>query len=166
MVSPSKIIDLWADMHHQKQESWLPVLSGSMMPLLQIGDEVLVQSANPGSIRPGDIIVFKNQDKLIVHRVIRRYGDDNPSFLQKGDNTTSGEIIRSEDVIGKVITIRKRDRIIYLNDGVWKVINNILTLFSYSVYHLRPKNPFLKRIAKFFFHKTRSIFNRLIQKLS
>lgn len=166
MVSPNTVIDLWADLHQRKRESWLPVLSGSMMPLLRTGDEVLVQSASPDSIRPGDIIVFKNQDKLIVHRVIRRYNNGNPSFLQKGDSTTAAEIIRSEDVIGKVIAVRKGTKIICLNDRIWKVINCALTLFSSSVYHLKPENPFLKKIAKFFFHKTRSLFNRLTQKFS
>ena len=166
MVSPNTIIDLWADLHHQKQESWLPVLSGSMMPLLRIGDYVLVQSANPDSIRPGDIIVFKGRDRLIVHRVIRRYDNGSPAFLQKGDSTTAAEIIRSEDVIGRVIAVRKGTKIIRLNEGIWKVINCALTLFSSSVYHLKPENPFLKKIAKFLFHKTRSLFNRLTQKLS
>ncbi|PXF61402.1 MAG: signal peptidase I [Candidatus Methanogaster sp.] len=166
MVSPNTIIDLWADLHHQKQESWLPVLSGSMIPLLQIGDDVLVQSVSPNSIRPGNIIVFKSRDKLIVHRVIRRYDNGSPAFLQKGDSTTTAEIIRGEDVIGKVIAVRKGSRIIRLNDGIWKVINCALTLFSSSVYHLNPENPFLKKIAKFFFQRTRSLFNHLTQKLS
>ena len=166
MVSPNTIINLWADLHQQKQELWLPVLSGSMMPLLRTGDEVLVQSVNPDNIRPGDIIVFKDQDKLIVHRVIRRYKNGSPTFLQKGDCTTAAEIIRSEDVIGKVIAVCKGTKIIRLNDGIWKVVNYILTLFSSLVYHLKPKNPFLKKIAKFFFHKTRSLFNRLTQKFS
>ena len=166
MVSPNTIIDLWADLHHQKQESWLPVLSGSMMPLLRIDDYVLVQSVSPDSIRPGDIIVFKGQDKLIVHRVIRRYDNGSPAFLQKGDSTTTAEIIRSEDVIGKVIAVRKGSKVICLNDRIWKAINCALTLSSSSVYHLKPENPFLKKIAKFFFHRTRSLFNRLTQKFS
>jgi signal peptidase I len=161
MVSPNTIINLWADLHHQKQELWLPVLSGSMMPLLRTGDEVLIQSVNPNNIRPGDIIVFKDPDKLIVHRVIRRYDSGSPTFLQKGDSTTAAEIIRSEDIIGKVIAVRKGSKIICLNDGIWKVVNHILTLFSSLVYHLKPENSFLKKIAKFFFHKTRSLFNRL-----
>ncbi|HDN65289.1 MAG TPA: signal peptidase I [Methanosarcinales archaeon] len=166
MVSPNTMIGLWADLHHQKQESWLPVLSGSMIPLLQIGDNVLVQSVSPDSIRPGNIIVFKSRDKLIVHRVIRRYDNGSLTFLQKGDSTTTAEIMRSEDVIGKVIAVRKGSKIICLNNKIWKVINCTLTLFSSSVYHLKPENPFLKKIAKFFFHRTRSLLNHLTRKLS
>ncbi len=137
-----------------------------MVPLLRIGDYVLVQSVSLDSIRHGDIIVFKGRDKLVVHRVIRRYNNGSLTFLQKGDSTTTAEITRSEDVIGKVIAVRKGTKIICLNDIIWKVINCTLMLFSSSVYFLRPKNPFLKKIAKFFFHRTRSLFNRLTQKFS
>ncbi len=55
---------------------------------------------------------FKNPDKLIVHRVIRRYNSS--SFLQKGDSITTAEIISYKHVIGLVIAIRKRNKIIYL----------------------------------------------------
>lgn len=67
-IAPNTIINLWEDLYRKKQKSWLTVLSGSMIPLLQIGDKVLIQSVKPAEIRVGDIIVFKNSDKFIVHR--------------------------------------------------------------------------------------------------
>ena len=161
-LSPHAIIDLWEDLYSKKQKSWLTILSGSMMPLLQIGDKVLIQSVKPTEIRFGDIIVFKtlDSDKLIVHRVIRRYNSS--SFLQKGDSTTTAEIIKSEYLIGKVIAIRKGNKIIYLNKGIWKFINLILTFFSCSVYYLKPENPILKRIARFFFNKAKALLHRFL----
>ena len=165
-LSPTAIIDLWEDLYSKKQKSWLSILSGSMLPLLQIGDKVLIQSVKPTEIRFGDIIVFKTvySDKLIVHRVIRRYNSDSDklSFLQKGDNTTTAEIIKSEHVIGKVIAIRKGSKIIYLNNGIWKVVNLILTLFSCSVYYFTPETPVLKRIARLFFNKAKALLYRFI----
>ena len=167
-LSQNTIIDLWEDLYSKKQKSWLTILSGSMMPLLQIGDKVLIQSVKPTEIRFGDIIVFKTLDsaKLIVHRVIRRYNSNSdgngPSFLQKGDSTTTAEIVSSKYLIGKVIAIRKGSKIIYLNDGIWKFVNLILTLFSYSVYYLKPENPVLKRIARFSFNKAKAFLHRFI----
>jgi signal peptidase I len=154
------IIALWEDLYSKKQQSWLTILSGSMMPLLQIGDKVLIQSVKPVDIRHGDLIVFKSPDKLIVHRVIRRY--NRLSFLQKGDNTTNAEIVSSEHVIGKVIAIRKGGNIIYLNAGIWKLINLILTLFSCSVYYLKPETPVLKKIARVFFTIAKALLHRLL----
>ena len=148
-IAPNTIIDLWEDLYCKKHKSWLTVLSGSMMPLLQIGDKVLVQSVKPADIRVGDIIVFKNSDKFIVHRVIRNYNSS--SFLQKGDNTTTAEIVRSEHVIGRVIAIRKGTRVIYLNNGLWKFINLMLTFFSCSVYYFKHGNRIVKRFMKLFF---------------
>lgn len=159
-LSSNAIIALWEDLYSKKQQSWLTILSGSMLPLLQIGDKVLIQSVKPAEIRLGDIIVFKNHDKLIVHRVIRRY--NSLSFLQKGDSTTTAEIVCCEHVIGKVIAIRKGTRIIYLNNGLWKFINLMLTFFSFSVYYFKPENPFLKRIARFFFNKAKALLHRFI----
>ena len=148
-IAPNTIIDLWEDLYSQKQKSWLTVLSESMIPLLQIGDKVLIHSVKPAEIRLGNIIVFKNSDKLIVHRVIRNY--NSLSFLQKGDNTTTAEIVSSKDVIGKVIAILKGTRIFYLNGGIWKFINLILTFFSCLVYYFKHGNRIVKRIMKLFF---------------
>ena len=148
-ISPNTIIDLWEDLYSKKHKSWLSILSGSMMPLLQIGDKVLVHSVNPAEIRVGDIIVFKNSDKFIVHRVIRKYNSS--SFLQKGDNTTTAEIVISKYVIGRVIAIRKRTRIFYLNKGLGKFINLMLTFFSCLVYYFKHGNRIVKRIMKLFF---------------
>ena len=165
-LSPHAIIDLWEDLYSKKQKSWLTILSGSMMPLLQIGDKVLIQSVKPAEIRFGDIIVFKTLDsnKLIVHRVIRRYNSNSEglSFLQKGDSTTTAEIVNSEHVIGKVIAIRKGNKMIYPNKGIWKFIKLILTLFSCSVHYLKPENLVLKRIARFFFNKAKALLYRFI----
>ena len=111
----NSIISLWSDLHHQKQKLWLPVLSGSMLPLLRIGDRVLVESVSPENIKFGDIIVFKHLDKLVVHRVIKKYDDGSRSFLQKGDNASIAEIVISENIIGRVTSVQRGTKVISLN---------------------------------------------------
>jgi signal peptidase I len=162
-VSSDTIIALWEDLYTKKQQAWLTILSGSMMPLLQVGDKVLVHAVKPTDIRFGDIIVFKNPDKLIVHRVIGKA--DSSTYLQKGDNATTAEIVSSADVLGKAIAIQKGKRIIQLNNRKWKFINLALTLFSCSVYHLKPQNPALKQIARLFYDKAKVIFDHIITKI-
>ena len=61
------------DDQDKKQKSWLTILSGSMIPLLQISDKVLVHYEKPAEIRVLDMIVFKTSDKLIALGVIRKY---------------------------------------------------------------------------------------------
>lgn len=159
------IISLWSDLHSQKQKLWLPVLSGSMLPLLRIGDKVLVQSAKPDNIKIGDIVVFKDNDKLVVHRVIQKYESDKLSFLQKGDNTRISEIISGEEIVGKVTAIRRNKRTICLNKGIWKMWNYFIACFYCAPYFLRPQNQVLRIIAKFFFSITKTLLKRIIMRI-
>ena len=167
-IPESTIIDLWNDLNKKNKVSWLPVLSGSMAPLLQIGDKVLIRSIKPDEIKFGDIIVFKDDDRLVVHRVIRKYppgGCEGFTFLQKGDATTTIKISSEEDVVGKVVSINKNGRVIDQNKGIWKFYNVFITLFSTLVYYLKPKNRTLKKISRFFFNRVRSSSNFFLKRI-
>ncbi len=63
------------------------VVSGSMIPTLQIGDMLFLKGINPETIVEGDIIVYyyPPMGKLIIHRVFEMYEDG--SFKTKGDNS-------------------------------------------------------------------------------
>jgi|GEM_PF-2248816 len=167
-IPKSTIIDLWNDLNKKNKGSWISVLSGSMAPLLQIDDKVLIRSIKPDEINFGDIIVFKDADRLVVHRVIRKYHHgvcEGYTFLQKGDATTTAEISSEEDVVGKVVSINKNGRVIDQNTGIWKFYNVFITLFSTSVYYLKPKNRILKKISRFFFNGVRSSSNFFLKKI-
>ena len=92
------------------------VSSGSMEPVLQVNDVLIVRDGGSfGDLRVGDIIVFNKPDggdRVIVHRIveiiprddgdsiIRTKGDANPSSIPGTDFP-----ITSEDYIGKVIYV-------------------------------------------------------------
>ncbi len=83
------------------------VLSESMVPVMLIGDAIIVEHTNPEDINVGDIIAFYQGDKKIVsHRVVEIYGSgDDITFQTKGDNVKSKDpfIVKSGDMIGKAI---------------------------------------------------------------
>jgi len=66
------------------------VSSGSMIPVLNVGDIILVRGADPSSITVGTIIIFHSPDDYstpIVHRVIAIDHDGGLLFFEtKGDN--------------------------------------------------------------------------------
>ncbi len=155
------IISLWSDLHHQKQKLWLPVLSGSMLPILRIGDRVLVESVSPENIKFGDIIVFKYFDKLVVHRIIQKYNDGSKSFLQKGDNARIAEIVLSENIIGRVTAMQRGTKVISLNFWIWKIYNYIQTFISWSSYSQKPENLVLRGITKLLYKKIKMLLNRM-----
>lgn len=71
------------------------VLTGSMEPLIQPGDAVVIRKlkteAELEQLREGDIINFKREDITITHRILTIKKDEagNLSFVTKGDNNDS-----------------------------------------------------------------------------
>ena len=82
----------------------LPVLSDSMMPIMVPGRMIKIQRACRDQCSPGDIIVFRDGQKLTAHRLLfsLRVGGVYYCF-QKGDANPYGQLIRAERVIGRVI---------------------------------------------------------------
>ena len=130
--------ELWSELYEKKGESWLTVLSGSMAPTIQIGDRVLVKSVEPGQIRFGDIIVFKEADRFIAHRAIgRRVNGQRIIFLQKGDSNAFAGEVYAENIIGKVFCIKKEHRTIELDGFSGRHLNLLLSISFYILYMLR-----------------------------
>ena len=85
----------------------LGVSTGSMEPTIDIGDAVLAKKVNSiNSIKEGDVIVYKDDEQLIVHRINRIVKEDGVVTIKtKGDaNNIEDEIDLSiEDIHGKVL---------------------------------------------------------------
>ncbi len=89
----------------------LIVLSGSMVPVMQVGDVIVVNNITPENIRVGDIIAFKDPggkpNTLITHRVKEINRGDNISFKTKGDAVEDPDsfTVKAEDVVGKTVFV-------------------------------------------------------------
>tara|TARA_Y100000310_G_scaffold270603_1_gene284570 strand:+ start:7323 stop:7820 length:498 start_codon:yes stop_codon:yes gene_type:complete len=80
--------------------------TGSMIPVLDEGSNgIRVVPSSENEVNEGDIITFKQDNLLIVHRVVEKGEDSNGTyFITKGDNNSlSDEKIRFKDI--KYITI-------------------------------------------------------------
>ncbi len=86
------------------------VLTGSMEPMIDPGDVVLVKKIQEereiDALSQGDIINFKRNDITITHRIIevRRDEAGNVSFQTKGDNNDSADeqLVQPNDINGTV----------------------------------------------------------------
>lgn len=79
------------------------VMSGSMETTINIGDLVIVKKVNSSSIHAGDIIVFKNGNIVISHRVKEVINDSGTyKFKTKGDNNNVADdfIVNSDAIEG------------------------------------------------------------------
>ena len=91
--------------------TFFEIATGSMSGTLEIGDVVIVKLTN--DVEVGDIIVYKEEDYFITHRLIEKNQD---TLIAKGDaNNSEDSPISINDVIGKVeFTIE--------NVGIWKKV--------------------------------------------
>jgi hypothetical protein len=81
----------------------LPVLSGSMLPCLRPGGRVCIECAGSARARAGDIIVFREADRLIAHRLLVRLSLGRRSYLfQMGDAAGMGYWVQEKQVVGVV----------------------------------------------------------------
>ena len=84
----------------------MTVTSHSMWPVLKRGDLIFIKAVDYEDIRVGSVIVFRHEDGMAVHRVVRI---DDYTITTKGDaNMGEDNPITSDDVVGRVPTIGDR----------------------------------------------------------
>lgn len=88
----------------------IAVASNSMHPVFSKGDAVLIEYSEPEDIKVGDVLVFRHDNIIVVHRVVN-IGNYNDSyyFNTKGDANDKQDNfnIEEKDMIGKVDYIVK-----------------------------------------------------------
>ena len=97
----------------------------SMFPLLRNGkDEVILEKCFPENLKPMDVILFRYRGAHVLHRIIKRKGND---LLIQGD----GSIVAMEhctinDVVGKVTSIcRSSGKTILIDSWKWKLYSHL-----------------------------------------
>ncbi len=91
----------------------------SMYPVITPDDLVIVQLGNKG-ISKGDIIIFKQNEKMIIHRVIQI---NETTIITQGDNCDRPDSpVSRENVLGKVVLIiPKTGKLLKLIIYYWQV---------------------------------------------
>ena len=89
------------------------VLTGSMIPEIQVRDVVITKKRDPKDLEVGDIITFLSSDSrlsgvIVTHRIKNKYYDPTTgrySFQTKGDNNNVEDFALAQDynIIGEVI---------------------------------------------------------------
>lgn len=108
-----------------KVETYKPmiVVSGSMLPVMQINSMCISKAVDIKDVKVGDIIIYKDieRNKNIVHRIIEIIGDgDDRRLVMKGDNNPGPDqtLVTSDILLGKII---------YINNDVVPLMNLMIT---------------------------------------
>lgn len=111
------------------------VATGSMRHEININDIVIVKITK--DVITKDVIVFEQDDDLIVHRIIDINGDN---IITKGDaNNSNDEPINKEQVVGKVLKVIHNRSLLKIAIAIIS-LNLIVYLASEISEHLKAKS--------------------------
>lgn len=81
----------------------------SMTPAIGDNDTVTVAGCRPETLDPGEIVLYITaHGRAAVHRVVDSIGTTEArSILVRGDNAWDSEIIRTDQVVARVVSIRR-----------------------------------------------------------
>ncbi len=172
------ISEMQEELFLKQGEGWFRVVSSSMSPLISVQDRILVKKVESHNIKPRDIILFKNSTVFVTHRVLKSIRENGKvMILQRGDAGGSAGLIDSESVLGKVIGVEKKVRVLSLHKGKGRLLNRYFGLRNYLSYRFnqnirlfkqrlrdKPGFPFLRAIYRIF-KKPLYLMNRAVIKL-
>jgi signal peptidase I len=113
----------------------LTMRGASMFPALVGGNKIVVAKCDPDRLKQGDIILYSASHEkkvLIAHRLIRKIKNEKGSMLiTKGDpGLHCDPAVHPEDVIGRVVRIKKKHFDISLESFSGKVLNGLAFFLS------------------------------------
>ena len=133
MIKGAQANDLWMELLTRKGSQWLPVLTGSMSPLILAGDHVYISRVTPERVRTGDIVAFRRGDNIIVHRVLHKHHFTNGySFYEKGDNTYSSGVFFSKDLIGRVVMSKRGTETFSFTSPFYRFVSFAIGVWFYG----------------------------------
>jgi signal peptidase S26 family len=133
-----------------------------MNPTLKAGDGLIVKPYGGREIQAGDVIVFRNPENrmIIAHRVIsvdpmgvKTIGDNN--------NKIDPNLLGKHDILGRVTSVRRRNRSVKINGGVIGVIRGryhrirrrlhlMASRLLHPIYHKIADSGILLKLQRFF----------------
>ena len=122
------LVDLLRDSLTEGKQPRLTVVSGSMSPLLEVGDQVLLGEASAEILSPGDIIVVAENHATLTHRYWRQYSEDGQTWLiTRGDRVATWDPPhRANDLIGRVVARARDGETVTLDSGAGALANRRL----------------------------------------
>lgn len=143
-------LDMLKEVIDRDVEIPLKTFGLSMRPSIYGGEWIVVRRAGAEEIGMGDVVIYQSGPVFVAHRVIRkRQQDDRICFTMKGDAHLAAEgEIAAEEVVAKVVAMKKADKTIDLSRPRWRLANRLIALYSSWVDTLYRGVPFLHGILK------------------
>ncbi len=95
----------------------LLVQGTSMLPWVRPGDIARIRKVSMDAIRCGDVVLFRRENRLVMHRIIEKGGAlDAATFRAKGDaHPTCDGVVEQRELLGRVVRLYRGGRQIDLD---------------------------------------------------
>ncbi len=126
----------------------------SMRPFLRAGEKLIIKRTPIGNLRSGDLILYRANNQLVCHRLVRRIkeGERYLLYARADSSACQPETVTEEMFLGQVIGVVKNGRIINLKQAKWRLINRLIVLLapllSRSILIIRPYYSRLKGLTR------------------
>ena len=129
------------------------IVSESMKPTLEVDDVVVVQKCKPSQLQIGDIITFRQDNRIISHRILDITKEKGiTKFKTKGDNNEipDSDLVEQEQIYGKVqFSIYKIGKIISYIQNARGFINVVtFVVIVYILVSLRDKQKNTRKMKR------------------
>lgn len=109
---------------------WLKVAGASMLPLLRDGDRVELLPLAPERLRRGDLLVFRQGEHLVVHRLVARRGG---CWIARGDNLPQADPpIPRAAILGRVRRVDGAAGLLDLDRPPWPLAQAALGWLAWA----------------------------------
>jgi hypothetical protein len=149
-----------------------------MFPVLQRGDDLIIEDAGYDDMQVGDLPAYKGGDHLFTHRIVGKKEIDGKKYLitrpdaSKGEGA-QGELIPEEEILGKVREVKRgkktcaqerrtavlKDKLVYKKENLkdkWHTfcVRTLENIQQFKIYKI-----IARRIGKSFIYKVKFVIS-------
>jgi hypothetical protein len=115
----------------------------SMNPTIRDGEPVRIRPLQAGDLRPGAIVLYRKNARLVLHRLIRRDPKTESFYIVADAATNGGEWVAQADILGVAEWVQRGERIRRL-DGTSRrmagLAHHVLRPLRRALSYFRPAN--------------------------
>lgn len=143
------IAALYLEAVRKGQPVWFRVVSGSMHPLLRIGEQVRIEPATAEQIQPGEIAAFETDEGLVIHRIVQQvHKSSGIQLVEMSDVYLRVGQVDSAAVVGRVVTIRQGKTYIDLQSPIAQKCGRVTARVRYRLYTMRSRNKLIQAMMR------------------
>ena len=143
------IAELYREALRKGQPLWFRVSSGSMHPLLRIGEEVYIEPATATDLQVGEIAAFETDAELVIHRIVQRRSDRHGvQLIEMSDVHLRAGRVKSGAAIGRVVAIGRGKQRVDLQRPIAQKCGRVTARMRYRLYTVHSRNRLAQVIVK------------------